>query len=106
MIKVKSADSLSLTYGSIFRDVHHQAALLPQGATVQITIFCNRSRIPTEAISSLGSNAATDGWAIRAISAAGQNPVEGKVGSADPIRHLLSLEKEDILAFLGRNLYV
>lgn len=45
--------------------------------------------------SSLGSNAATDGWAIMAIQAAGQNPEEWKVGSEDPVRHLLSLQKED-----------
>lgn len=45
--------------------------------------------------SSLGSNAATDGWAILAIRAAGQNPEEWKVGSADPIQHLLSLQNED-----------
>lgn len=45
--------------------------------------------------SSLGSNAATDSWAILAINAAGQNPEEWKVGSEDPVRHLLSLQKED-----------
>jgi hypothetical protein len=45
--------------------------------------------------SSLGSNAATDGWAILAIRAAGQNPEEWKVGSADPVQHLLSLQQED-----------
>ncbi len=45
--------------------------------------------------SSLGSNAATDGWAILAIKAAGQNPEEWKVGSEDPVHHLLSLQKED-----------
>jgi squalene cyclase len=45
--------------------------------------------------SSLGSNAATDSWAILAIQAAGQNPEEWKVGSADPVRHLLGLQKED-----------
>ena len=45
--------------------------------------------------SSLGSNAATDGWAIMAIRAAGQNPAEWRVGSNDPIGHLLSLQKED-----------
>jgi hypothetical protein len=45
--------------------------------------------------SSLGSNAATDGWAILAIRAAGQNPAQWKVGSADPIRHILSLQQED-----------
>lgn len=45
--------------------------------------------------SSLGSNAATDGWAILAIRAAGQNLGDWKVGSTDPIHHLLSLQKED-----------
>jgi hypothetical protein len=45
--------------------------------------------------SSLGSNAATDGWAILAIRAAGQNPEEWKVGSADPVQHMLSLQQED-----------
>jgi squalene cyclase len=45
--------------------------------------------------SSLGSNAATDSWAILAIRAACQNPEEWKVGSEDPVRHLLSLQKED-----------
>ncbi len=45
--------------------------------------------------SSLGSNAATDSWAILAIKAAGQNPEEWKVGSEDPVRHLLGLQKED-----------
>lgn len=46
-------------------------------------------------ISHLGSNSASDGWAILAIRAAGQNPVEWKAGSADPISHLRSLQKED-----------
>ena len=46
-------------------------------------------------ISSLYSNAATDGWAILAIRAAGQNPEEWNVGSADPVQHLLSLQQED-----------
>ena len=45
--------------------------------------------------SSLGSNAATDGWAILAIRAAGLNPEDWKVGSADPVQHLLSLQQED-----------
>jgi prenyltransferase beta subunit len=45
--------------------------------------------------SSLGSNAATDSWAILAIKAAGQNPAEWKVGSNDPIGHLLSLQKQN-----------
>lgn len=45
--------------------------------------------------SSLGSNAATDGWAILAIWAAGQNPAEWKVESADPVHHLMALQKED-----------
>jgi len=45
--------------------------------------------------SSLGSNAATDGWAILAIRAAGQNPREWKIGSADPVIHLLSLQGKD-----------
>lgn len=45
-------------------------------------------------ISHLGSNAASDGWAILAIRAAGQNPEDWKAGSADPISHLLSLQKE------------
>jgi len=45
--------------------------------------------------SSLGSNAATDGWAMLAITAAGQNPEDWKVGSADPVQHLLSLQQEN-----------
>jgi len=45
--------------------------------------------------SSLGSNAATDGWGILAIRAAGQNPREWKSGSADPVSHLLSLQGKD-----------
>ena len=45
--------------------------------------------------SSLGSNAATDGWAIMALNAAGQNPRSWKSGSKDPIDHLLSLQRED-----------
>jgi hypothetical protein len=45
--------------------------------------------------SSLGSNAATDEWAILAIRAAGENPAEWKVGQNDPIQHLLSLQKDD-----------
>lgn len=45
--------------------------------------------------SSLGSNAATDGWAILAITAAGQNPADWKVGSADPVQHLLGLQQEN-----------
>jgi uncharacterized protein YfaS (alpha-2-macroglobulin family) len=45
--------------------------------------------------SSLGSNAATDGWAILAIRAAGHNPREWKIGSADPVSHLLSLQGRD-----------
>ena len=45
--------------------------------------------------SALGSNAATDGWAMLAIRAAGQNPEDWKVGSADPVQHLLSLQQED-----------
>lgn len=45
--------------------------------------------------SSFGSNAATDNWAILAIRAAGQNPAEWKVGSNDPIGHLLSLQKQN-----------
>ncbi len=44
--------------------------------------------------SSLGSNAATDGWAIMAINAAGQSPRAWVKGSADPIGHLLSLQRE------------
>jgi squalene cyclase len=45
--------------------------------------------------SSLGSNAATDGWTILALNAAGENPRSWKVKSTDPIDHLLSLQKED-----------
>ncbi|MGV8126920.1 MAG: prenyltransferase/squalene oxidase repeat-containing protein [Methanothrix sp.] len=45
--------------------------------------------------SSLGSNAATDGWAMLAITAAGQNPADWKVGSADPVQHLLGLQQEN-----------
>lgn len=45
--------------------------------------------------SSLGSNAATDGWALLAIRAAGQNPLDWTVGSNDPINHLISLQQED-----------
>lgn len=45
--------------------------------------------------SSMGSNAATDGWAIMAINAAGQNPRSWKSGSKDPIDHLLSLQRKD-----------
>jgi squalene cyclase len=45
--------------------------------------------------SSLGSNAATDGWAIMALNAAGENPRSWKSGSKDTIDHLLSLQKED-----------
>ncbi len=45
--------------------------------------------------SSMGSNAATDAWAIMAIEAAGQNPEEWMAGTADPIQHLLSLQQED-----------
>ena len=50
---------------------------------------------PDGGFSSLGSNAATDGWAILTIRAAGQNPAQWKVGSADPVHHLLSLQTED-----------
>jgi iron complex transport system substrate-binding protein len=45
--------------------------------------------------STLGSNSATDGWVIMAINAAGQDPSGWKVGSTNPIKHLLSLQKED-----------
>lgn len=45
--------------------------------------------------SSLGSNAATDGWVIMALSAAGQNPRSWKKESSDPIGHLLSLQQDD-----------
>lgn len=45
--------------------------------------------------SSLGSNAATDGWAIMALNAAGQNPRSWNSGSKDPIDHLLSLQRRD-----------
>jgi len=45
--------------------------------------------------SSVGSNAATDGWAIMALNAAGQNPRSWKKGSSDPIGHLLSLQQDD-----------
>lgn len=45
--------------------------------------------------STLGSNAATDGWTILAIRAAGQDPAEWKVGSSDPLQHLMSLQKDD-----------
>lgn len=45
--------------------------------------------------STLGSNAATDAWAIMAINAAGQNPREWRMGTADPVSHLLSLQKDD-----------
>jgi prenyltransferase beta subunit len=45
--------------------------------------------------STLGSNAATDGWAILAIKSAGQDPAEWKTGSSDPLQHLLSLQKDD-----------
>ncbi len=45
--------------------------------------------------SSLGSNSATDDWVIMALSAAGQDPRKWRVGTADPISHLTSLQKED-----------
>ena len=45
--------------------------------------------------SSLGSNAASDGWAIMALNAAGQEPKAWKVGSADPVQNLISLQQAD-----------
>lgn len=45
--------------------------------------------------SSMGSNAATDGWAILAINAVDQNPCEWRIGLADPVSHLLSLQSKD-----------
>ncbi|MEA2045362.1 MAG: prenyltransferase/squalene oxidase repeat-containing protein [Euryarchaeota archaeon] len=45
--------------------------------------------------SSLGSNSATDDWVIMALSAAGQDPRKWRVGTADPITHLTSLQKDD-----------
>ncbi len=64
--------------------------------TVQDALHYLKSEQNTDGgFSSLGSNAATDGWAIIAINAAGQNPQEWKVGSADPVSNLLSLQGED-----------
>lgn len=45
--------------------------------------------------STLGSNAATDGWVILAIRAAGKDPEEWKAGSSDPLQHLISLQKDN-----------
>jgi hypothetical protein len=45
--------------------------------------------------SSLGSNAATDGWAILALRGGGQDPRAWKVESKDPVEHLLVLQQED-----------
>jgi len=43
----------------------------------------------------LGSNAASDGWAIMALNAAGENPRKWCTGSSNPIDHLKSLQKDD-----------
>ena len=45
--------------------------------------------------SSLGSNSATDDWAIMALNAAGEAPEGWRKGSSDPLSHLASLQKED-----------
>jgi len=45
--------------------------------------------------SSLGSNSATDDWAIMALNGAGEAPEGWRRGSGDPLSHLASLQKED-----------
>jgi uncharacterized repeat protein (TIGR01451 family) len=45
--------------------------------------------------SSLGSNSESDGWAIMALNAAGQDLEDWRRGSSDPLSHLSSLQKED-----------
>jgi hypothetical protein len=48
--------------------------------------------------SSPGSNAATEGRAILAIKAAGQNPREWKIGSADPVIHLFKIKAASLFS--------
>lgn len=43
----------------------------------------------------LGSNAASDGWAIMALNAAGEDPRKWCIGGSNPIDHLKSLQKDD-----------
>jgi len=45
--------------------------------------------------SSLGSNSATDDWAIMALNGAGEAPEGWRRRSGDPLSHLASLQKED-----------
>ncbi len=50
---------------------------------------------PDGGFSTLGSNAATDGWVIMALNAALEDPTQWRSGDADVISHITSLQKEN-----------